>query len=219
MNEYDEYDNEEDSYIGYNRFLLQQLKSNQHAEKNNSLSWHQTQHSLPCSYQTLNYSANNSWKPQTRHFASFPLSPEEIISKKKYSSSKFIQHQLFSILFYSFRGFIVKQRFIIFIPTYPTPVEECSAKKILRKGRKGIAAEKNWAREEIETLITLWGSNEILYNVSFHLSKDKKSAAVKQITEQWETNEENFSKKMASLRSYYCQLRSQYKSAKTKGGS
>ena len=34
MNEYDEYDNEEDSYIGYNRFLLQQLKSNHHAEKN-----------------------------------------------------------------------------------------------------------------------------------------------------------------------------------------
>ena len=41
MNEYDEYDTEEDSYIGYNRFLLQLLKSNQHAEKNNSLSWHQ----------------------------------------------------------------------------------------------------------------------------------------------------------------------------------
>ena len=82
MNEYDEYDNEEDSYIGYNRFLLQQLKSNQHAEKNNSLSWHQTQHSLPCSYQTLNYLANNSWKPQTRHFASSPLSPEKMISKK-----------------------------------------------------------------------------------------------------------------------------------------
>ena len=216
MNDYDEYDNKEYSHIGSYRFLRQQLKSNQHAEKNSSLPWHQTQHSLPCSYQTLNYSANNSWKPQTRHFASFPLSPEEIISKKKYSSSKFIQHQLFGILFYSFRGFIVKQRFIIFIPTYPTPVEECSAKKILRKGRKGIAAEKNWAREEIETLITLWGSNEILYNVSFHLSKDKQSAAVKQITEQWETNEENVSKKMVSLRSYYCQLRSQYKSVKNK---
>ena len=82
MNEYDQCDKEEDSYIGYNRVLLQQLKSNQHAEKNNSLSWHQTQHSLPCSYQTLNYSGNNSWKPQTRHFASSPLSPEEIISKK-----------------------------------------------------------------------------------------------------------------------------------------
>ena len=63
-------------------FLLQQLKSNQHAGKNNSLSWHQTQHSLPGSYQTLNYLANNSWKPQTRHFSSSPLSPEEIISKK-----------------------------------------------------------------------------------------------------------------------------------------
>ena len=82
MNEYDEYDNEQDSCIGYNRFLLQQLKSNQHTEKNNSLSWYQTQHSLPSSYQTLNYLANNSWKLQTRHFASSPLSQEEIKSKK-----------------------------------------------------------------------------------------------------------------------------------------
>ena len=80
MNEYDEYDNEDDSYFGYNRFLLQQL--NQQAEKNNFLSRHQTQHSLSCSYQTLNHLANNSWKPQTRHFASSPLSPEEIILKK-----------------------------------------------------------------------------------------------------------------------------------------
>ena len=60
MNEYDEYDNEEDSNIDYNRFLLQQLKSNQHAEKNNYLSWHQTQHCLSRSYQTFNYLANNS---------------------------------------------------------------------------------------------------------------------------------------------------------------
>ena len=63
MNEYDEYDNKEYSYTGSYRFLQQQLKSNQHAEKNSSLPWHQTQHSLPCSYQTLNYSANDSWKP------------------------------------------------------------------------------------------------------------------------------------------------------------
>ena len=33
MNVYHEYGNEEDSYIGYNRFLLQQIKSKQHAEK------------------------------------------------------------------------------------------------------------------------------------------------------------------------------------------
>ena len=80
--------------------------------------------------------------------------------------------------------------------------------------------KKNWTREEIETLITLWESNEILYvSLSDYLNKDKKSAAVKQIAEQLETNDENVRKKMASLRSYYCQLRSQYKSAKTKGGS
>ena len=68
-----------------------------------------------------------------------------------------------------------------------TPAEECSAKKkISRKGRKGIVAEKNWTTEEIETLINLWEGN---------LNKDKKSASVKQITEQLETNEENVSKK------------------------
>ena len=78
MNDYDEYDNEEDSYIGYKRFLLKQLKSNQHAEKNNSLSSHQPQHNLPCSYQTLNYSTNNSWKPQTRHFASSPVNSNSV---------------------------------------------------------------------------------------------------------------------------------------------
>ena len=55
--------------------------------------------------------------------------------------------------------------------------------------------------------------------MSDYLNKDKKSAAVKQITEQLETNEKNVSKKMASLRCYYCQLRSQYKIAKNKNGS
>ena len=71
------------------------------------------------------------------------------------------------------------------------------SKKISRKGRKGIATEKNWTREEIETLITLWKGNEILYNYSWsdYLNKDKKSAAVKQIAEQLVTNEENVSKK------------------------
>ena len=87
------------------------------------------------------------------------------------------------------------------------------SKKISRKGRKRAAEEKNWAKEEIETLITLWEGNEILYvSLSEYLTKDKKSAAVKQIAEKLKTNEENVSKKMASLSFYYCQLRSQYKS-------
>ena len=67
----------------------------------------------------------------------------------------------------------------------------------------------------------LWEGNKILYDISLsdYLTKVKKLAAVKQISEQLEANEENISKKMASRRSYYCQLRSQYKSAKTKSGS
>ena len=163
INEYNEYDNEEESYIGCNRFLMQQLKSSHHAEKNNSLSWHQTQHSLSCSYQTLNYSPNNSWKPETRHLVSSPLSPEEIISKK---STVAVNSN--NVIF-SASPFQVSEDSLTnndSSSSYPpTSVEECSAKKISRKGRKGIAAKKNWTREEIETLITLWEGNEILYNV------------------------------------------------------
>ena len=46
----------------------------------------------------------------------------------------------------------------------------------------------------------LWEGNKILYNVSLsdYLNKVKKLAAVKQISEQLEANEENISKKMAS---------------------
>ena len=81
----------------------------------------------------------------------------------------------------------------------PTTVEACSAIKTSRKRRKGIAAWKNWTREEIEALITLWEGNKILY-VSLSDYKDEKSAAVKQIPEQLDTNEENFNKK--SIQSY-----------------
>ena len=64
----------------------------------------------------------------------------------------------------------------------PTPVEECSAKKISRKGRKGIAAEKNWTREEIETLITLWEGNEI-----FSVQKEEERVNSSAVDE-WRTN-------------------------------
>ena len=141
MNDYDEYDNEEDSYIGYKRFLLKQLKSNQHAEKNNSLSSHQPQHNLPCSYQTLNYSTNNSWKPQTRHFASSPLSPEEIISKKGTVAVN-SNSVSFSASSSKVSGDSLSNNDLP-LSHPPTPVEECSAKKILRKGRKGNSTGKN----------------------------------------------------------------------------
>ena len=109
MNEYDEYDNKEYSYTGSYRFLQQQLKSNQHAEKNSSLPWHQTKQSLPCSYQTLNYSANDSWKPPKLGILRHLRYHRKKRYQKKYNSSKFKQRQLFGILFPSFRGFIAKQ--------------------------------------------------------------------------------------------------------------
>ena len=174
-----------------------------------------TQHSLPYSYQTLNYSANNSWKPQTRHFESFPLSQEEIISKRGT-----VAVNSNSISFSASSSHVSEDSLSNNDSSsshLPTPIEEYSAKKISRKERKGIAAEKNMTREEIEALITLREGNEILYNASLsdYFSKDKKSTTVKQIAEQLETSEDNVSKKLASLRSFYCQLRSQYKRAKT----
>ena len=66
----------------------------------------------------------------------------------------------------------------------PTPVEECSAKKISRKGRKGIAAENNWTGEEIETLIKLWEGNEILYNVSLP-DLNKLQSSWRHVTKKW----------------------------------
>ena len=91
------------------------------------------------------------------------------------------------------------------------------------RGREG--KELPWRRigleKRLKRLLRFGEVNKMLYNVSLsdYLNKDKKSAAVKQIAEQLETYEENISKKMHSLRSYYCQLRSQYKGAKTKSSS
>ena len=120
MNEYDEYDNEEDSYIGYNRFLLQQLKSNQHAEKNNSLSWHQTQHSLPCSYQTLNYSAKKSTVAVNSNGVSFWASSSQVSEDSLSNNDSSSSH-------------------------IPAPVEECSAKKNIKEEK-----ERNCRGEELD---------------------------------------------------------------------
>ena len=59
------------------------------------------------------------------------------------------------------------------------------------RGREGTAAEKNWTTEEIETLIMLWEGSEILYKVSLsdYLNKDKKTAAINQMSKQLETDE------------------------------
>ena len=55
------------------------------------------------------------------------------------------------------------------------------SKKNIEKGKERDCLEKNWTREEMETLITLWEGSEILQNVSLldYPSKNKKSTAVK----------------------------------------
>ena len=78
-----------------------------------------------------------------------------------------------------------------------------------KKGRKGIIFEKNWTSEEIETLIRLWRSKEVLYDVSSkdYLDKQKKYLALQEIADIIGTNSDAVLKKMNSLRSYYGHVR------------
>ena len=89
----------------------------------------------------------------------------------------------------------------------PVQLREKQLKK--KKGRKGIIFEKNWTSEEIETLIRMWRSKEVLYDVSSkdYLDKQKKYLALKEIADIIGTNSEAVLKKMNSLRSYYGHVR------------
>ena len=70
-------------------------------------------------------------------------------------------------------------------------------------------------------LISMWEQKEELYNAASpdYSIREKRSKAIKEIAEKLETTEEAVSRKMASLKSYYCQLKQSYKAAKTKSGS
>ena len=169
------------------------MKSNQHAEKNNSLSWHQTQHSLPCSYQTLNYLTNNSWKPQTRHLASSPLSQEEIIKKKKIvavnsnsvnssaSSSQVWQDSLWN------------NDSSCSHP--PTPWRICSTKKMKNVQQKKYREEIGLGKR-LKHLLRF--RNVTKYCIRFHCqtTKIKSRLLLNKIAEQLPTNEKNVSKKI-----------------------
>ena len=67
----------------------------------------------------------------------------------------------------------------------------------------------------------MWEQKEELYNAVSpdYLIREKRSKAIKEIAEKLETTEETASRKMASLKSYQCQLKQSYKAAKTKSGS
>ena len=66
-------------------------------------------------------------------------------------------------------------------------------------------------------LTSMWEQKEELYNAVS--PREKRSKAIKEIAEKLETTEEAVSRKKASLKSYYSQLKYSYKAAKTKSGS
>ena len=90
-----------------------------------------------------------------------------------------------------------------------------------KRERKGIINEKQWRSDEIMQLISMWEQKEELYNAASpdYSIREKRSKALKEIAEKLGTTEEALSRKMASLKSYYCQLKQSYKAAKTKSGS
>ena len=96
-----------------------------------------------------------------------------------------------------------------------------NSKSKVKRGRKGIINEKQWRLDEIMQLISMWEQKEELYNAASpdYSILEKRSKAIKEIAEKLETTEEAVSRKMASLKSYYCQLKQSYKAAKTKSGS
>ena len=75
--------------------------------------------------------------------------------------------------------------------------------------------------DEIMQLISMWEQKEELYNAASpdYSIHEKRSKAIKKIAEKLKTTEEDVSRKMASLKSYYFQLKQSYKAVKTKGGS
>ena len=96
-----------------------------------------------------------------------------------------------------------------------------NSKSKAKHGRKGIINEKQWRSDEIMQLISMWEQKEELYNAASpdYSIREKSSKATKEIAEKLETTEEAVSRKMASLKSYYCQLKQSYKAAKAKSRS
>ena len=91
-----------------------------------------------------------------------------------------------------------------------------------KRGCKGIN-EKQWRLDEIMQLTSIWeqtDKNNFIMQLPLIIeSVKKRSKAIKEIVERLETTEEAVSRKMASIKPYYCQLKQSYKAANTKSGS
>ena len=67
---------------------------------------------------------------------------------------------------------------------------------------KGVRYERDWSSEETAQLIDLWCSRPVLYNILLpeHMDKNKKSQAIKEISEEMGIEQDLIVKKMISLR-------------------
>ena len=77
---------------------------------------------------------------------------------------------------------------------------------------KGVRYERDWSSEETAQLIDLWCSRPVLYNTSLpeHMDKNKKSQAIKEMSEEMGIEQDLIVKKMISLRTCYGQFRQKY---------
>ena len=91
-----------------------------------------------------------------------------------------------------------------------------ATQKAVQRGRKSVRYEKDWSSEETGQLIDLWCSRPVLYNTSLpeYMDKNKKSQAIKEISEEMGIEQDLIARKTSSLRTYYGQLRQKYLSFK-----
>ena len=103
----------------------------------------------------------------------------------------------------------------------PTPVEECSAKKYRGREGKELPRRRIGLGKRLKHLLHFGKVTKfcIIIHGRTILTKIKSPLLLNKLQSSlWQMKKMSV-KKMASLRSCYCQLRSQYKSAKTKIGS
>ena len=105
----------------------------------------------------------------------------------------------------------------------PSDIQESIQREepLVKKGRKGVAAERPWTDDEISTLINLWSSKEVLFKAShndYH-DKNKKQLALQEIANEMGISDNLVQKKMSSLRTYFGAVHGNYKKSITKSGN
>ena len=103
----------------------------------------------------------------------------------------------------------------------PTPVEECSAKKYRGKEGKELPRRRIGLGKRLKHLLHFGKIKKfcIMIHCWTILTKIKSRLLFNKSQSSWRQMKKMSAKKMASLRSCYCQLKNQYKSAKKKSGS